>query len=769
MTKRKSLFKLSVFFIMLIFLLTACSSTKTINPEDNQESLFTNEQLNTAAEINVSETYDIFGKDLNNLEINLEKEVEEAESELSSQAILPNVSGYLSYYRKSGGTYEIWIIDQSNEVKTKVLNTAYAVQSVAVSGDGLWLAASMINPNHGKYDIYLFDISTLSMLNLTNSANKDERDVSMTSDGSKVVYTKPTNAGLSKVNICHYDAFLQSCSVSILASSDSQIQPSITAEGSFIALVRLLSGGRWRVLLYDVLANTYTTVSTRPEELSHPSANYDGSQVMFLRDRTETTVGKHLVRIKNLKTNVVYNELSKPNVGHPHMLPTANYFTYRDDTINGTRAFTRNIATNQRASAQAGAWDYYQPYWQEKLKIAKLMQNTINFAPNELEQIVWFPLPAAATLKIDNVPGYTVKAYNKQGVPLADPSPQGDYLNLQLPSADEFYFLRVNRETAQSTTEAELELALLFSEPSSLFYDDAPTELFPEYSIFSPLKQFPSGNAFWEVPNGEPYETFQEYVQEVWGFDPELGLAFDDWLIVEELPEGLCPAAGAAGPLPPAGAQHDENYCGISVFIHSMETYFPGALKNNVRTNAASWDEVGDNLDHSCTFGIRGNKLVDNVNKNYGNATPKSQNGQAYCAGKISRANATATNLANWAEDCNVKLLVYDFSSFFGHWVDVNKVNIDPNDPNSGILELQDYQFAYSVNLTGPGFVGQATVDFSTANANSVMGKNFKGDNTLAGDSWYEPLGFTVVCKCNVVNGKYQLPTVNSAGKPLLQ
>ena len=244
--------------------------------------------------------------------------------------------------------------------------------SVAISGDGNWVAASMIDDTSpsDKYDIYLFDIAGLNTYNLTNTPNKNELDVSMTADGNKIVYSSPTNAGISKIRICDYNDVTNSCIISTLGATDNQRQASITGNGDYIALIRdLLPGIRWRVLLYDVAANTYTTVTTRFEELSHPSASHDGNTVMYLRDRT-SSISKYLVRIKNLTTNVIDNELSKPEVDHPHMTPFTDYFTYKDLAANDfERAFTRNIATNARASAQGGDWDYWAPYWQQSLNV----------------------------------------------------------------------------------------------------------------------------------------------------------------------------------------------------------------------------------------------------------------------------------------------------------------------------------------------------------------------------------------------------------------
>ena len=371
---KKDLLLQSLLLLGLLLALAACQQTSPTIAleekilEESNLSIFDSTDLAYASHTVTSNVIELNGTDLNNEEINIEgtPAPEEENSDLATQAVLAGADGHLVYYRQNNlGTYEIWMSNQSDDSKVNVYSGSNNIQSVAVDGTGNWVAASIINPAHGEYDVYLFDIAGSNMHNLTNTNNKDELDVSMTANGKKIVYSKPTNTGLSKINICDYDVNTNSCTVSILGATDNQRQASITENGNYIALIRDINPNvQWRVLLYDTAADTYTIVTTRFEELSHPSATVDGKNIMYLRDRT-TSIGKYLVRVKNLDTNVIDNELSKPELGHPHVRPNMDFFTYRDEAANGfTRAFTRNIATNQRASAQAGSWNYYQPYWQ---------------------------------------------------------------------------------------------------------------------------------------------------------------------------------------------------------------------------------------------------------------------------------------------------------------------------------------------------------------------------------------------------------------------
>ena len=358
--------------LLSLVILVACNQTKKVGNDkaitDTEESpIFNMEDVKNAVPTNVGEAIDLPGIDLNNEEINIEgAAAPEEDSELETLDNLNGVAGYLTYYRYNGERYHIWTANQATDVKKFVHSTTNAIQSVAVSGDGNWVAASMIESNSGKYDVYLFDVVGSNVYNLTNTASKNELDVSMTADATKIVFSRPINAGLIKIRVCDYNAATNTCTtIGTLGATKDQRQASITGNGNYIALIRDIDPGvLWRVLLYDVDAGTYQIVTTRLEELSHPSASDDGNIVMYLRDRTDA-IGKYMIRMKNLTTNVIDNELTKPELGHPHIVSMANYAAYRDISSNNwSRPFTRNIATNARASAHSGDWDYFAPYWQ---------------------------------------------------------------------------------------------------------------------------------------------------------------------------------------------------------------------------------------------------------------------------------------------------------------------------------------------------------------------------------------------------------------------
>lgn len=354
-----------VIAVTVILVLSACTQNKESGSLD--VALFSNGDLDQAESAFVKGEVELESIDLNVSELTKEvglseQEVLDEESDLVSQAVLSRVNGYLAYYRENGREWQLWISDQSDDSKTLVYSSSYEVQSVAVSGDGNWVTAS-IKGASAKYDIYLFDLVNARMFNLTNSTNKDEFDVSITALGDKIVYSKPTNTGLWKINVCDYDSVANSCSLSVLGAQEDQVQGSISSNGSYIALIRKLANGRDRVFVYDLNANTHIPVISRLEALSHPSVSNDGMKVMYLRDRTEM-IGRHVVRVADLLNQTLENELSSTGLDHPNLTSDGNYFTYKGVANSRARVFTREINSNQRASAAGGPWDYGGAYWQ---------------------------------------------------------------------------------------------------------------------------------------------------------------------------------------------------------------------------------------------------------------------------------------------------------------------------------------------------------------------------------------------------------------------
>ncbi len=411
---------------------------------------------------------------------------------------------------------------------------------------------------------------------------------------------------------------------------------------------------------------------------------------------------------------------------------------------------------------------------------SELMQSDILFQPGEIEKVVWVPLAGSASIVLESDKALSAEAYD-QDRNLLDSTglPQGGLMQLQADLPSEDYVVALSRPDVLSDTSQSVEVGIQFDDPRAAFMEETP---YREVVIFSPLRTFPGGTDVFELPDGSPYSTFDQFVETEYAYSPEQGIAGLQWLVQEQLLHTFCPPAGHPGARPPTGSSHDDNFCGISAFIHSMQRSFPGALKADVAINSQSWDEVGDNLDHSCWFGVRGEKMVENVNSNYGGDNPDTQDGKSYCASRI--RDTSPANLAAWAEDCDVKVLIYDIPNIFGHWADVLSVTPDPTDPSRGTLNLQDYEDNYDVSLSNSASGDQ--VDFSGAPLDNTMRGNFDQSDPVAGDATatvalnprpmpgeepklteisIEAVWFYVVCECDPDTGG--MPTSTKSGKKL--
>jgi hypothetical protein len=393
---------------------------------------------------------------------------------------------------------------------------------------------------------------------------------------------------------------------------------------------------------------------------------------------------------------------------------------------------------------------------------AYLIQADIIFNPVETSKIVWLPMPAPGAVMFSKGESVDVTVYNQGGTE-ADTANVKIYKQYQerpdigavkFINPEGIYYIKFSRVEVSSQT-LSMEAQIAFDNPKMVFTKDNLSRNI----IYSPIISFPNGNPINDL--GEGTEAFADYVRETYKYSVTKGISFLRYMMISELPLVFFPGQAAPsptpsptpGPTPPSGADHDDNYCGLSVFIHSMITTFPGSLPSDVTTNPKSWDKIGDAIDHSNWFGERGAKLVDNVNKNFGEIHPQSSNGKRYCAGKLS--DTSLANLEAWNEDCNLKMLIYDWPEF-GHWVDVTAIN-------GNTLTIQDY----SVNATVTYNPSDESVDFSSAQNTIMARSNFNGNDKVAGDDPFEIVIFTVVCECDTSSGKEKLPSQTRSGKTL--
>ncbi|QUC64153.1 phage tail protein [Nitrosopumilus sp. K4] len=374
--------------------------------------------------------------------------------------------------------------------------------------------------------------------------------------------------------------------------------------------------------------------------------------------------------------------------------------------------------------------------------VARLLEADITLRPGQTSKY-WLPTPYMTSLFVSD-PFVSVGIFDENGNDISQSVEifaADDHNGFFLPPYHELFFVSFTNENSYQTT---FETAIQYSG----IRED------PELAmtvIDSPIISWDTGDYLFEVPEGFNYDSFVDFASEEFDFDSEM--SFMDYLKDEQLffSECMLPPAGSttSGPAPPDGARHNDNYCGISAFVHSMETTFPGALSHDIRTSKAQWDRLGDNLDHSNTFGERGGKFVDNVNKNFGDRVITGDR-KNYCAAEIE--DTTPANLEAWSDVCNIKMLIYDIPSY-GHWVDINSIS-------GNTINFQDYNYSHSATFDGK------VVDFSSSGTGGPTLSHFKGSNTKAGDGFFESVQFYAVCECDK-SSESRMPTTNSKGQNL--
>lgn len=464
--------------------------------------------------------------------------------------------------------------------------------------------------------------------------------------------------------------------------------------------------------------------------------------------------------------------VSKPTGARSAKKPTTSRLKGQATAEIGTKKNARRKTAQTKATAAMRGGE----------EVAELLRSDFTFDQGQRERVFWLPNSARGSLIVEAEAEVTVVAYDRKGSPVNEPTTRLTLANLHrlgrgdtalrrtLPPAGAFCAIRFLRDAAHTRKKETVSVGIDYDQPVQVFRKGS---WWDTTVIHSPLKRFPGGEELTTVPAGSPHRSFSKFVKETFGYDFQKGIRLSEWWALQELSILFFPPAGHPGPTPPPGSKHEDNYCGISTFVHSMETKFPGSLKPDVSTNPTSWDEVGDNLDHSNTFGARAAKMKSNVNANYGGTSGKSANSRAYRQHRLS--DTTPANLEAWAEAGNLKLLVYNFLGRFGHWVDVTAVTPSTTDPNEATLEIQDYGHAYTVTYRKPtGWLvdPQGAIDFSSAASGSVMGTEFSSasGNNIAGDNAWEPLGFSVTYDAGPkTSPSTTLPTTTASGKTLNQ
>ncbi len=298
----------------------------------------------------------------------------EGDTGLSPQAVLPDATGTVAFIRHnpdlSSNPWMVYLMDQAADVTTLVYGGRREIDSVAVSADGnvLLLAMRRTIDTTSDFEIYRVTLSASEVERLTVTAY-DERNVSMSSDASVLVWEGEDEDGQRAVFVREADTEEH------LALVLEQREPSVSADGGAIALIRILNNGNHRAVRYDRHANTYQVVwgQPLPVTLSHPSSSDGGAKITILEHRPPGTAPseRQLVRYLDPDAGTVTNaagvQLSDgPRIAHPHLARDGDHLTYAWRQGDAWNIFTRRISTRetQRVAVSTPPTTNHAPYWQ---------------------------------------------------------------------------------------------------------------------------------------------------------------------------------------------------------------------------------------------------------------------------------------------------------------------------------------------------------------------------------------------------------------------
>ena len=279
-----------------------------------------------------------------------------SDTELSSQAVLPNVSGFVTYIHFNGltGKNQIVRANQQNDQKTILLETSYnnSPGSVASSKDGKTVVYSLSGD--------IFRRVGSATTNITNNAAQKNYNVSVSADGKRVAWER--NEGSKRVvTVRTYTT--NGFSQVTLPASVSQYNPSISGNGKFVALTRTVNNQN-QILRYTLASNSYTTVYTTSNSVRSPSPS-NSNKLGW----TEQTGSNYQLRSKVIGSSVKTHFSSDRYIGHSNMTADGKYMTYDFyEYVSGDTKYmvvTRDLASGKTAKLAYDSHNFKEPFWQK--------------------------------------------------------------------------------------------------------------------------------------------------------------------------------------------------------------------------------------------------------------------------------------------------------------------------------------------------------------------------------------------------------------------
>jgi Tol biopolymer transport system component len=355
-----------VYIMLCLLFLTSCfrqTPAPTV-PPDEEAAVFSDALLDGAAKVE-SSVVGLEGTVDDSQAVNLDEDVGATSApELSAQAVVPGATGFVVWAGQFPAINPWRVIrqDQAADQLTVVYAGARQVDSVAVSGDGNTVLASVKETTDpaSDFEIYQFTVTPPLVVQLTNNAGADT-NVSMSADGSKYVWEGDgATAGVRNIFLRNNTP---TPATTVLDPSITSTQPSITNNGKFIALTRIAAGVTTNYR-YDVTTNVYSALGSSVQTMLHPSLSNDGLKNAVLL-ANGTTRYRLFVRDLRLPTAGLALINTTTPLNHPNLTGDGNYLTYAAQEQGVFVIVTRNLTTNVEVRQVNASANLSAPYWQQ--------------------------------------------------------------------------------------------------------------------------------------------------------------------------------------------------------------------------------------------------------------------------------------------------------------------------------------------------------------------------------------------------------------------
>ncbi len=360
------------FLCLVIFLLLAGCSSPTFQSPSTELSLFTDADIDRAELSVAKEVKTLLGRNQAKAPTATElPPLADTTSDLSPQVVLPNTDGFVFYIQHTPGTTSSWRIirhNQATDARTTILTTAREIQSVAGSLDGNIIMVSMrqttTTPN--DFEIFRINLSAAVTQRLTTDT-VDNTNVGVSSNGLRVVWQHLVS-GLETVFLRTYGSTttISAFTEVALSSLSSQVQPSISGNGKYIALIR--QGAIKTIQRFDIQTSSYLQVALtgRFQSFQHPSLSDDGNKLAWLfRDE----FGALFAKFWTLPDNTVQDVLTglDGDFDHPYITSDGKFLSYSLKQDNTFKVHVKNLGTGiiRRISNPTAPISHFGSMWQK--------------------------------------------------------------------------------------------------------------------------------------------------------------------------------------------------------------------------------------------------------------------------------------------------------------------------------------------------------------------------------------------------------------------